>query len=681
MQEKAKGAGFVLQRAGNLFGIVPMKEGKALNREEFTTLADEEKAALEEKGKQIREELNEAMKNARQAEKKAREALRELDRKVATIAAEHMIHEAKEKYKTFEKVRQYLDGVQEHVIENVREFIGEHGEEQAAHLAGLPFPMGEREDIYRKYEVVLLVDNGEQKGAPVILEPNPTYSNLIGRVEHRAMFGALVTDFTMIKPGALHKANGGYLVLQARDVLTNFMAWEALKRCLKNNEIKIEDLNEQFKLISTVTLQPEPIPINLKIIMIGQPFIYYLLYYYDEDFSKLFKVKVDFDEEIDRSSEHIRSYAQFIAKQCKDKRLRPFGADAVARIVEYGSRLAADQKKLTGVLAEIADIAHEAAYWAGENGNGTVKAEDVDKAIGEKIYRSNRIEERLRERITDGTIMIDVTGAKVGQVNGIAVLSMGDHTFGNPTRITARAFAGRGGVVNIDREARLSGRIHNKGMLILGGFLGGKYARNKLLSLTATLCFEQLYEEIEGDSASSAELYALLSAIGQIPIKQSVAVTGSVNQHGEIQPVGGVTEKIEGFFDVCRITGLTGDQGVVIPRRNVRHLVLRPDVKKAVEDGKFHVYAVSTIEEGFFILSGLEPGELQADGKYPKGTFNEIVEAAFDTFTAVWERTGAVEEIVRKEEVVAEPQPKPTSPKAVEMRNPPFAAEAAASAE
>jgi len=641
LQEKARRAGFALQRSGALFGIVPLKDGKPLDRDEYSRLPPEEQAAIEERGQRIRQELGEAMKNARQVEKEATEAVRQLDREAATIAIKHAVEEMREKYKDFEKITAFLDAVQEHVIDNVRDFLGDESEDPALAIPGLAVPRAER--VREQYGVNLIVAHRHQTGAPVVFESNPTHANLVGRIEHKAHFGALVTNFTMLKAGALHRANGGFLVLQVRDILTNFMAWDALKRCLKNKSVRIEDLNEQFRLITTVSLEPEPIPLDVKIVLVGQPLLFYLLYALDEDFSKLFKVKADFDDRLERNDETVRTYARFLSRLCGERALPPFEAAAVGRIIEYGSRVAEDQRKLTGALSVVADLAHEAAFWSRQNGNGSVREADVEKAIAEKVYRSNRIEERIREMIAEGTILIDHTGEKVGQVNGMAVILLGDYEFGKPSRITARAFAGRTGVVNIDREAKLTGRIHDKGVLILSGYLGGRYARDKPLSLSATVCFEQSYEGVEGDSASSTELYALLSAIGQFPVKQGIAVTGSVNQHGEIQPVGGVTQKVEGFYDVCRVKGLTGEQGVIIPKQNVKNLNLRPDVREAVREGKFHVYAVSHIEEGLFLLSGLEPGEVQADGSFPEGTANQRIDAALEEFARVWKKFGAPE--------------------------------------
>jgi len=431
----------------------------------------------------------------------------------------------------------------------------------------------------------------------------------------------------MIKSGALHRANGGYLIVNAVDVLTKPMAWEGLKRALKDREVRIESMYESLGAISTRSLDPEPIPLDLKVIVIGDPMVYYLLYNMDQDFRELFKVKVDFSVQMDWTDEALQQYARFIGTVCKQEDLHNFAPSGVAKVVEESSRMVENQKKLATKFGNVVDLIRQASYWAGKNGHERVVGEDVRQAIEEKIYRSNQLEERLQEMIDEGTILIDTDGEVVGQVNGLSILPLGDYAFGKPSRISARVHAGRAGVVNIDREIELGGRIHNKGVLILTGYMGGKYAQDQPLTFSASITFEQLYEEMEGDSASSAELYALLSSLSELPIHQDFAVTGSVNQRGQVQAIGGVNEKIEGFFDVCKLKGLTGDQGVLIPQSNVIHLMLRDEVVDAVRDGKFHIYPVSTIDEGIEILTGVEAGERDGKGNYPEGTVNDAVQA------------------------------------------------------
>jgi predicted ATP-dependent protease len=430
----------------------------------------------------------------------------------------------------------------------------------------------------------------------------------------------------MLKPGALSLANGGYLLLNARDVLLSPGVWETLKRVIKNKEVHIEDPFEQFGLIAPQGLRPQPMPVKVKIVLIGEDSLYHLLSAYDEDFWEIFKVKADFDFQIERTAENTEAYACFIAGCCEGNGLKHFDRSGVAKVVEYGARLVADQLKLSSRFAQIKDIILEADYWAKKDGSELVSANHVQQTLEEKVYRHNLIDEHIRELIRRGTLMIDAEGSVVGQVNGLSVYSLGDAVFGRPSRITARTYMGRSGVINIERESQLSGRIHDKGVLILNGYLGWKYAQQRPLSLSASLCFEQSYEGVEGDSASSTELYALLSSLSGVPIKQNIAVTGSVNQKGEIQPIGGVNHKIEGFFRVCRAKGLNGEQGVLIPAGNLENLMLHEEVVEAVRQGKFHVYAAKSTDEGIEILTGTPAGERQADGSYPEGTINYLVD-------------------------------------------------------
>jgi lon-related putative ATP-dependent protease len=552
-------------------------------------------------------------------------------------------------YAETSQVVDYLDRVQADIIANVDDFRDEKKSERPA-LMGMPLP-GPAPSFVR-YEVNVLIDRSDTQGAPVIVESNPTYHNLIGRIEHHAFMGAVATDFTMIKPGAIHRANGGYLVLPVREVLINYLSWEALKRSLKDHCIRIEELGAQLSLISTVTLEPESIPLDVKIVLIGNPLLYYLLHYYDEDFQKLFKVKADFATTMDRAPETEKQYALFVKTICAEHSLRPFDRSAVARLVEHSSRMVEHQNKLSTRFGDIADLVHEASFWATRRLNGpsdyveapsdvsdtkdndAVTARDVEQAIKEKVFRNSLLEERLQEVISEGTLRIDTSGEVVGQVNGLSVISLGDYMFGRPSRVTASTFIGKAGVVNIEREVELSGPIHSKGVLTLTSYLGHKYAQTGPLTLSASLVFEQSYSGVEGDSASSTELYALLSSLSSFPITQEIAVTGSVDQHGRVQPIGGVNQKVEGFFDVCRARELTGDQGVIIPTANVRHLMLRQDVIDAVAAGKFHIWPVNTIDEGIALLTGREPGEPDGNGLYPEGTVNRAVADRLAEMTA-----------------------------------------------
>ncbi len=623
LEDEAAKQSFALRKTPTGVVIVPVKSGgEPLSQEEFDSLGSEMKKKIETLSKELQEKLDDVLRQIRETEKTIKEKLNRLERDVGLSSVRHLIDELKSKYREYPKLIEFFDDVKEDALNNLDDF--KTPEETTTPLSFLK--MAKPEPSFTRYKVNILVNNGDLRGAPVIIEPNPTYYNLFGRIEHKFQYGVALTDFTMIKGGAMHRANGGYLVVNALDLLKNIFAYDAVKRAIRNREIKIEDIWEQYRLISTVTLKPDPIPFNVKIILIGNPFLYYLLYNLDEEYKKLFKVKADFDNRMDRTEENIHKYAAFIATRCKEEALKPFDRTGVAKVVEYGTRLAEHQSKLSARFSDIADIIREANYWASKEQNKYVTGNHVEKAISEKIYRSNKIEEKIRELIVDGTLMVDTEGSVIGQVNGISVVDLGDYSFGKPSRITVKTFAGKSGVVNIEREAKMSGRIHNKGIMILSAYLGGKYAQDYPLSLSASLCFEQLYEEVEGDSATCTELFALLSSLSGLPVKQGIAVTGSMNQMGEVQPVGGINEKIEGFFDVCRVKGLTGEQGVTIPEKNIKNLMLKNDVIEAVREGKFHIYPISTAEEGIEILTGVEAGKLTEEMTYPEGTINYLVD-------------------------------------------------------
>lgn len=633
-ERQAQEAGFAIGRGPDGLIVAPAKDGEILPPQEYAALPEEEREALDKKRQALQEQLIDILRRGHRKEHEARDQVRQLDREMVQFAAAHLIEEVAARYADLPEVVEHLKAVMGDLVENVAQF--RDGEEHSMPLPLPPGLMPVEPSPYGRYRVNLLVEHGKDKRAPVVYEPNPTIHNLTGEVEYQTQMGALVTDFTMIRPGALHRANGGYLILDALALLQRPYAWDALKRCLKNGEIKIESLQDQFRFVSTVTLEPEPIPVDLKVVLIGTPLLYYLLHQYDEDFGKLFKVKADLGSDMERNEESERLYLGYVARTCQENGLPPFTAEAVAQIVEHGSRLAEDQGKLTTRFMDIADLIQEAAHWARErNGGATVEAEDVVRAIEQHVWRSNRIEERLLDLIEEGVLMVDTEGSVVGQVNGIALLPLGDYLVGKPSRITARTYLGRPGVINIEREVKLSGPIHDKGVLILSGYLGEKYAADRPLSCTVSLGFEQNYEEVEGDSASAAELFALLSSLGEVPLRQDLAVTGSVNQHGLIQPVGGVTRKVEGFFDACRRKGLTGTQGVVIPAANRSHLMLRADVVEAVRAGQFHVYSIATLDEGLALLTGLPAGEPDAHGEYPPETVHGKVQRRLAHFAQV----------------------------------------------
>lgn len=603
-------------------GIVraPLFDGQPLSEEQFAALTPEQRQRISAANEELEEQSSVFLRRVHQLERETQERLRELEREVARFATGSLFQELRDRYAGEPEVPPYLDQVEADMLEHLDEF-------REPQESPLPFPFsGRRREDFSRYQVNELVDNGAATGAPVVFERNPTYYNLLGRVEYRAAFGAMVTDFREIKPGALHHANGGFLVLELLDVLRNPFSWEALKRALRGREARIENLGEQFSAIPSATLRPQPIPLAVKVVLIGSPFLYQLLYQLDEDFRELFKVKADFAPEMEWSEESFAGYASFVRRCVDGNGLRHFDRSAVASLIEYGARLREHQRKLSTRLLEISDVVAEASFWAGKAGRELVQAEDVARAVAEKEYRSNLLEERIRELIADGTLVIDSAGERVGQLNGLAILDLGDYAFGRPSRVTASVSLGRGQVQSIEREIELSGPIHSKGFLIVSGYLAGKYAQELPLALRATITFEQSYDEVEGDSASSTELYALLSALSGLPLKQGIAVTGSVNQHGEVQAVGGVTRKIEGFFATCKAQGLTGEQGVIIPRANVANLMLQEEVVEAVRARRFHVWAVATIDEGIALLTGCAAGERREDGSYPQGSVNGLVE-------------------------------------------------------
>ncbi len=629
LQEKAQERGVALLRTPGGLAFAPMRDGEVLSPEQIQNLSEEERKQLETEVEGLQEELQKIVRQVPGWQRSIKDALKDLNRDIAQFAVGGLIDELRQKYRDNDKIVRHLDAVQKDVVQNAQGVLG--GEEEQGNvpamlrgLAGVQ-QTGPDSPLMRRYRVNVVVDHSESEGAPVVHEDSPTYENLIGRVEHQAQLGALVTDFNLIKAGVLHRATGGYLILDARKVLLQPYAWEGLKRALQSREIRIESIGQMLSLITTTSLEPEPIPLDVKVALYGEPQIYYLLYYNDPDFAELFKVSADFASDMDRSQENQELFARMIATVVLRENLMPFARSGVARVVEQSARMLGDSDKLSVQMRDIADLLRESSYWASQNGHGAVTADDVERAIAARIYRSDRVRERVQESIARNILLIDTREKKVGQVNGLSVLHLGTFSFGQPSRITARVWLGKGNVINIDREVEMSGPIHNKGVLILSGFIGERYALDTPLALSASLVFEQSYAGVEGDSASSAELYALLSAIAEVPIKQYLAVTGSVNQHGLVQAIGGVNQKIEGFFDVCKARGLTGEQGVLIPASNVQHLMLRQDVVDAVREGQFYVYSVDSIDKGIEILTGIPAGEKDEEGNYPRGTINYLV--------------------------------------------------------
>lgn len=620
LDARAGKEGFILNISQTGLMIFPGKEGKPLSEEELKALGEEEREALRQKSSALHTEMNEAIRKIRKMEKEFQEKEKRLDQDVALYVVGHHIEELVEKYQDMAQVTEYLREVQDDILKNIDDLKRRPG----AHTGPFPFPTPE--PSFTQYQVNVLVDHSETKGAPVIMENNPTYPNLLGAVERRAQFGALVTDFTLIRPGALHRANGGYLIMEALDLLRWYFSYEALKRCLKNRQIKIEDLAEQLGLISFRGLQPHPIPLNLKVILIGDPHIYQILYIYDEDFTKLFKIKAHFDWRMRKTEDHLQKFCSLVASYCREENLMPVHKTGMARLVEYAGELAGHQQKLTLQMKEVLDVLKEAYYWAKTNSHEVIFGSDVDKAIQEKTYRSDLPEEKMQEFIEEGMLFIETSGKVVGQMNGLSIYALGDHVFGRPSRITATVALGKEGVVAIDRESQLSGSLHTKGVMILAGYLKSRFAQDKPLTLSASLTFEQSYGMVEGDSASGPELVALLSALADVPLAQNISLTGSMSQRGEVQPIGGVNEKIEGFYKVCKVRGLDGSHGVIIPKANVQDLMLKKEVVDAVREGKFHVWAVGHVDEALELLTGLPAGGRLADGAWEPDTVNYKVD-------------------------------------------------------
>jgi lon-related putative ATP-dependent protease len=630
LSQDAEAQGFKVNTGSTGIYFLPIIEGKTLSEEEFENLDDEIKDQIDEKTNILQQDTLEIIRKLKNNEKETKKKVSEWEGRIALLAIGVQVNDLKEKYNKYDAIVDYLDKVQQDILNNLDEFKEEEISEEQPQLI-IPW-MQKEETPLHKYKVNVLVDNSNLKGAPVIVDFNPSYSNLIGKIEYENEFGSVSTDYTKIKPGLFHLANGGYMILQAKDVLSNPQAYEAITRVLKTKKITIENMKDQTGVVTVSAIKPQSIPVDIKVILVGSTSIYQLLYEYEEEFRKLFKVKADFDEEMDKSNENILKLASFIGGFCKKENTLHFDKTGVASVVEYASWLVEDQRKMSTRFNDICEILCEACMWAECDNAKYVKAKHVKQAIKEKNYRNDRLDKKLLDMLNEGTLMIDTEGREVGQINGLTVMDMGDYSFGKPARITASTYIGESGIVNIEREVELSGTSHSKGVLILNGYIGQKYAQDFPLSLSASLCFEQLYGGIDGDSASSAELYAILSSLSDVPIKQYIAVTGSVNQKGEIQPVGGVTHKIEGFFELCKIRGLNGKQGVIIPYQNIKNLVLNDEVVNAVRKKQFHIYPVKTIDEGIELLTDMEAGVKGADGKYKEETINYLVSKKLERF-------------------------------------------------
>ena len=625
LQEKANQKGLAMIKTPSGIAFAPRDQEGVLSPEEVNRLSEDKREEIQETIESIQEELQLILQQVPNWQREAKQEIKDLNKEMANFAIGGLINELLEKYRQQEEVVKHINQIKANVVEHADQFLPNNGQEPTNFIEAISQQQDGGASLMEKFKVNVLVNNGHLEGAPVIFENNPTYPNLIGRVEHYAQMGTLRTDFRMIKPGALHKANGGYLVLDARKLLTQPYSWEGLKRALQSKEIEIESISQALSLISTVSLKPEAVPLKLKIALVGDRLLYYLLTQYDAEFSELFKVEADFESEIEWDEINQALYAKLIATIINKENTKPFDRSAVAQLIEQSARQSSDSERLNTRLQDLQELIVESDYWSKINGREMVTADDVQKAIDKKIRRADRLREKFHESILRDINLISTEGENIGQINGLSIFKLGDLMFGKPTRITAQISLGKGQVIDIEREVEMGGPIHSKGVLILAGFLKGRYAQDVPLSLSASLVFEQSYGGVDGDSASSTELYALLSSIAEIPLKQNLAVTGSVNQHGVVQAIGGVNEKIEGFFDICKARGLTGDQGVLIPQSNVKHLMLRKDVRDAVSDGNFHIFPVEHIDQGIEILTGIEAGERKQNGSYPEGSINAMV--------------------------------------------------------
>ncbi len=634
LRELARQQGIALLETPTGFAFAPLThEGQVMSPEIFNQLPPEVQKKIEAQVKELQQQLQKLLRQFPAWRKETREKLRQLNREITQYAVGHLIDDLKARYQTIEAVVQFLKAVEQDIIDHVEDFLP-----QPTPPIPLPFLVSKAEERLKRYRINLLVDRSSDEGAPVIHETLPNHANLLGRIDYHALMGTLVTDFSMIKAGALHKANGGYLILDALKVLTQPHAWDTLKRTLQSEEIKIESLEKTLSLISTLPLEPEPIPLNVRVILTGDRLLYYLLEALDPEFKDLFKIPADFEEDLPRTPQTHHLFARVLATLARKENLLPLDKSAVMKIIEQAAREIEDAQKITAHLRTLTDLLKEADYQARRHGRQAVTREDIQAAIDARIYRSDRLRSKVQEFIERGTLLIDTEGRQVGQINGLSVISLGDFSFGRPTRITATTRMGDGKIIDIERETELGGKIHSKGVLILSHFMAARYARVQPLSLAASLVFEQSYGPVEGDSASLAELCALLSSLAELPLRQDLAVTGSVNQLGRVQPIGGVNEKIEGFFDICQRKGLNGSQGVVIPKANVQHLMLRQDVVEAAKAGQFHVYSVTTVDQALELLMDSPAGSRQEDDAFPEDTINGRVERQLQKFAELKKR-------------------------------------------
>lgn len=639
LNDKTLKQGFQVKSAQNGIYMMPVYEGKTVEEEEYEKLPLEVKSEFEAKSQVVQEMIFDTLSELKLIENKADKKIDEWQSNVALLTVNIHINNVKSNYKRNKKINTFLDNVKKDILKNINTFMMPEGSNDAKQQVPLQMKAMQNNEPWLNYRVNLFIDNSHLEGAPVIMDSNYTFQNIFGKLEYENQYGIMKTDFTMIKPGLLQKANGGYIIFQAKDLISNPQCYENLKKVLQVKEVSIENNLEQRSSMMLVSLKPEPIPLDLKVIMIGNPEIYHTLLSLDDDFRKLFKIKVEFEEDAPKTDENIAKLVKFVRSYCEQEDLLDVDREAMARIVEYASKLSGDKEKLSTQFSEIGQIVGEASTWAKLDKSKIVTKKYVQKAFDERIERIKKYDTKYLQMIKEGALLINTDGYKVGQINGLTVITIGDYSFGKPSKITANTYLGKQGIVNIEREVQMSGSSHSKGIMILTGYLGEMFAQDKALSLNASICFEQLYGGVDGDSASSTEAYAILSSLSEMPINQSIAVTGSVNQKGEIQPIGGVNEKIEGFFQICKMRGLNGEHGVIIPIQNVRNLHLNDDVIEAVKKGEFHIYAISTIDEGIEILTGVPAGKKDKYGKFPAGTINYLANEKLMKYAKYAEKT------------------------------------------
>ena len=623
--------GFQVKSAQNGIYMMPVYQGKLIDEEDYEKLPMDVKSEFEAKSQVVQDMIFETLSDLKVIENKADKKIEDWKSNIALLTVNIHINNVKANFKRNKKISEFLDDVKNDILKNINSFI-EDGKEDKAQVP-IQMKMMQNNEPWLNYRVNLFVDNSGLEGSPVIMDSNYTYQNIFGKLEYENQFGAMKTDYTMLKAGLLQKANGGYIMFQARDLLTNPQCYETLKKVLLVKEIGVENGLEQRSPMMLISLKPEPIPLDVKVILLGNAEIYHTLLSMDEDFRKLFKIKVEFEDDAPKSMENINKLVKFVRSYCEQEELLDLDKEAMAKVVEFASRLSGDKEKLSTQFSEIGQIVGEASTWAKIDKQKTVSKKYVQKAFEERVERLKKYDSKYVQMIKEGALLIDTSGYKVGQINGLTVITIGDYSFGKPSKITANTYIGKNGIVNIEREVEMSGSSHSKGVMILTGYLGELFAQEKPLSLTASICFEQLYGGVDGDSASSTEAYAILSSLSGIPINQSIAVTGSVNQKGEIQPIGGVNEKIEGFFQICKMRGLNGEQGVIIPIQNVRNLHLNDQVIEAVKKGNFHIYAIKNIDQGIEILTGVPAGKKDKNGNFPAGTINYLANEKLDKYS------------------------------------------------